>query len=159
MKTCCIISQPIHTLPFGHNEEDERCIILKQALRASAERLITEHDVSHFMSNMDIGVPLYTAEILEDLGTAHPSVTLECVFPYETQAEKWPESFRDRYFDVASLCDKETLLQTQYTEGCVQVCEHYLIDRADIVLAVFDRDDALLQYASKKGKTVVLIKP
>ena len=32
---------------------------------------------------------------------------------------RWPEALRNRYFSIAERCDKETMLQRQYTPDCL----------------------------------------
>ena len=55
---------------------------------------------------------------------------------YERQAVRWPEALRNRYFSIAERCDKETMLQTHYTQDCLWKRNQYMVDHADIVLAV-----------------------
>lgn len=156
MKSCCIISCPVHLLPFGYNEEEESCLQFKQSLHLCLKELITQKEITRFLTDLSPGVPLYAAEILLKLKDAHPEIVLECVLPYETQAVAWSEPMRDRYFGVLEHCDKETLLQTHYTEGCEDACRRCMIERADTVLA-FSPDETLLHYARKQEKTVLSI--
>ena len=46
------------------------------------------------------------------------------------------EALRDRYFSIAEHCDQETMLQTHYTQDCLWKRNQYMVDHADIVLAV-----------------------
>lgn len=110
-KKCAFTGHRPQSLPFGFNEADERCIALKQKLRDEIIRQIEENGVTHFITGMAIGVDMFAAEIVLGLKSAYNGITLECAFPCETQAEKWSEALRDRYFDIASKCDKETLLR------------------------------------------------
>ena len=114
MKTCAFTGHRPQNLPFGFNEEDERCIDLKKTLREQIINLIENEGVTHFISGMAIGVDMYAAEIVLGLKASYPGITLESAIPCESQAAKWSEALRDRYFDIASKCDKETLIQTHY---------------------------------------------
>ena len=118
-KKCAFTGHRPQSLPFGFNEADERCIALKQKLRDEIIRQIEENGVTHFITGMAIGVDMFAAEIVLGLKSAYNGITLECAIPCETQAEKWSEALRDRYFDIASKCDKETLLQQRYTPDCM----------------------------------------
>ena len=55
------------------------------------------------------------------------------------------------------------MLQTQYTNGCLQKRNRYLVDNADIVLAVWNGTpggtEYTVSYAKKKEKTLVIINP
>ena len=110
VKKCAFTGHRPQSLPFGFNESDERCIALKQTLRAEIIRLIEQEGVTHFISGMALGVDMYAAEIVLGLKSSYEGITLESAIPCESQAEKWTEKQRDRYFEIASKCDKETLV-------------------------------------------------
>ena len=65
MKTCAFTGHRPQNLPFGFNEEDERCIDLKKTLREQIINLIENEGVTHFISGMAIGVDMYAAEIVD----------------------------------------------------------------------------------------------
>ena len=111
VKKCAFTGHRPQSLPFGFNETDERCITLKQTLRSEIIRLIEHEGVTHFISGMALGIDMYAAEIVLGLKSRYKGIILEIAIPCESQAEKWTEEQRDRYFDIASKCDKETLIQ------------------------------------------------
>ena len=113
MKTCAFTGHRPQNLPFGFNEEDECCINLKKTLREQIINLIENEGVTHFISGMAIGVDMYAAEIVLDLKARYPNITLESAIPCETQAVKWSMAQRERYYDIAARCDKETMLQSR----------------------------------------------
>ena len=136
MKTCAFTGHRPQNLPFGFNEEDERCIDLKKALREQIINLIENEGVTHFISGMAIGVDMYAAEIVLGLKASYLGITLESAIPCESQAAKWSEALRDRYFDIASKCDKETLIQTHYTLDCMDKRNRYMVDHADVLIGM-----------------------
>lgn len=162
-KVCCFTGHRPQKLPFGFNEADERCVLLKQKIKEKVEYLITEYDVTHFIVGMALGVDSYSAEIVLCLKEKYPQITLECAIPCETQCVKWSEPMRDRYFDIVSKCDKETLLQTQYTNDCMQKRNKYMVNNSDYVIAVWDGKPSgtgnTVRYAESKGKTIITIEP
>lgn len=119
--------------------------------------------MTHFISGMAIGVDMYAAEIVLDLKKKYPQITLEAAIPCETQAVKWTVPLRERYYDIASRCDKETMLQRHYTPDCMHKRNHYMVDAADTVIAVWNRSPSgtgkTVQYAADQGKTIVIIDP
>ena len=134
MKTCAVtVHRP---KGLGYPESDERCTALKEKLRSLIVKLMEEEGVTHFISGMAQGVDMYAAEIVLELKKQYPQITLECAIPYERQAVRWPEALRDRYFSIAEHCDQETMLQTHYTQDCLWKRNQYMVDHADIVLAV-----------------------
>ena len=118
-KTCAFTGHRPQKLPFGFNEADERCTALKKLLRTKIIEYIETEHVTHFISGMALGTDMYAAEIVLGLKAAYPGITLTCALPCESQAEKWPEPLRDRYYAVLSKCDREVLLQTRYTPDCM----------------------------------------
>lgn len=162
-KKCAFTGHRPQSLPFGFNEADERYIALKQKLRDEIIRQIEENGVTHFITGMAIGVDMFAAEIVLGLKSAYNGITLECAFPCETQAEKWSEALRDRYFDIASKCDKETLLQQRYTPDCMHKRNRYMVDQADYIIAVWNGKPSgtgkTVQYAQQQGKPVRVINP
>ena len=66
-RTCAFTGHRPQNLPFRFNESDKRCIALKKQLRKLIIQLIEQHDVTHFISGMAIGVDMYAAEIVLDL--------------------------------------------------------------------------------------------
>lgn len=162
-KVCCFTGHRPQSLPFGFNEQDERCIKLKRLLRKEIERQITEEGVTQFISGMAIGVDMYAAEIVLDLKAKYPQITLESAIPCETQAVKWSSVLRERYYLIASKCDKETMIQRHYTADCMHKRNRYMVDASDTVIAVWDGRPGgtgkTVAYAESKGRTVVIINP
>lgn len=117
----------------------------------------------HFISGMALGVDMYAAEIVLGLKSSYEGITLESAIPCESQAEKWTEKQRDRYFEIASKCDKETLIQHHYTSDCMHKRNRYMVDQADFIIAVWDGRPSgtgkTVQYAQRQGKLVTIINP
>ena len=90
MKTCAFTGHRPQNLPFGFNEEDERCIDLKKTLREQIINLIENEGVTHFISGMAIGVDMYAAEIV--LGLKAPIWELRLKAPSHAKAK--PQSGR-----------------------------------------------------------------
>lgn len=163
VKKCAFTGHRPQSLPFGFNETDERCIALKQTLRAEIIKLIEDEGVTHFISGMAIGVDMYAAEIVIGLKSSYDSIILESAIPCETQAAKWTEEQRNRYFEIAEKCDKETLIQQHYTADCMHKRNRYMVDQADVIIAVWDGRPSgtgkTVQYAQRQGKPIRVINP
>ena len=99
---------------------------------------------------------MYAAEIVLELKEQYPQITLECAIPYERQAVRWPAALRERYFSIAERCDKETMLQRQYTRDCMKKRNQYMVDCADVVLAVWNGEPSgtgqTVWYAKRRGR-------
>lgn len=164
MKSCTFTGHRPQHLPFGMNENDDRCVKLKEALKEQIINLIEAEDVTHFITGMALGVDLYAAEIVLDLKACYPNITLESAIPCETQAVKWSMVQRERYYDIAAQCDKETMLQSHYSPDCMGKRNRYMVDHADFIIAVWDGSPSgtgkTVTYArGRNGKSIIVIDP
>ncbi|MBO5421208.1 MAG: DUF1273 family protein [Clostridia bacterium] len=157
-KTVCFTGHRPQTLKFLWNEECEMCKNLKMQIKNTITELIEKENAFHFISGMALGVDMICAEIVLDLKKTYPQITLECAIPCETQAAKWTEKYRDRYFNTIIASDKETLLQTHYTADCMMKRNKYMVDKSDIVVAVWNGSKGgtanTVNYAKQSGKTI-----
>lgn len=161
MKTCCFTGHRPQKLGYGENSI--QCDELKSKLEELIIELIEKEDVTHFISGVALGVDTYAANIVLNLKTQYPDITLECAIPCENQAAKWNERDRDVYYDLISKCDKETLLQQKYSSDCMQKRNEYMVDNSDYVIAVWNGKPSgtgnTVKCAKKSNKTVLLVNP
>ncbi len=127
------------------------------------KRLITEYGVSHFVSGMALGVDIWAAEAVLSLKGEFPHITLEAALPCETQAVKWNSQSRERYYQILSKCDKQTLVHARYTPTCMQDRNQYMVDSSYYIIAVWDGSASgtqnTIKYALSKEKFVICIDP
>ena len=163
---CAIIGQHPMRFPWGFDEEDESCGKMKMGL-AQQIMVLCQEGVSQFLVACDYGVGLYAAEIVNGLRTTDHDLMLLCYTPHEEQATKWAPYLRERYFTMLEKC---TLISAVCEVGAPDAQLHAykkIIDLADMVLAVYDRDtpptgsaeDKALAYAEGQRKSLLLIHP
>ncbi len=156
-KICSFISNSAQDFSFVCGKE-LMSAELKKRLRKEIEKQISENEVCHFVSGMDIGADMYAAEIVVALKDIYPHITLEVAIPYEEQATKWSERERDKYFSLIEKCDMETLLSRHYTEECVYKRNKYMIDKSDVVITIRDSTiRKIVEYAKNAQKDVIVI--
>ena len=67
------------------------------------------------------------------------------------------------YYNIAAKCDKETMLQREYTPDCMDKRNRYMVDHADYILAVWNGCPSgtgnTVRYAHKKGRSIIVINP
>ena len=91
-------------LPWGFDEEDDRCQKLKMEL-AQQIMALRQRGVTQFLTACDCGVGLYAAEIVNGLReTTDQDLMLFCYIPHEEQATKWAPYLRERYFTMLEKC-------------------------------------------------------
>lgn len=163
MRSCAFTGHRPQNLPFGFRENDERCTALKAALRKQIISLIVNENVTHFISGMALGIDMYAAEIVLDLKKVYPDITLECAIPCKSQPDRWGEAMRRRYYNIIARCDKETILQAEYTPDCMDKRNRYMADHADFMIAVWDGKPSgtgkTVRYARNSGKAIIRIDP
>lgn len=146
-----------------YGENSIQCDELKGRLEELIKNLIEKESVTHLISGVALGVDTYAANIVLNLKAQYPGITLKCAIPCETQAVKWNERDRDIYYDLLAKCDKETLLQQNYTSDCMQKRNEYMVNNSDYVIAVWNGKPSgtrnTVEYAKKKNKVILLLDP
>lgn len=162
-RTCTFTGHHPQKMPYIIDETDERCLRIKERLKEEIELLIKEKGTTHFISGMALGIDIYAAEIVLELKKQYPNVTLEAVIPFEEQANKWKEADRERYYTILEKCDKESMLQKHYSSDCMLKKDHYMVDEADVIIAVWDGSQSeagkTVSYATSQAKSVIVINP
>ena len=149
-------------LPWGGDESDPRCAVLKKRLYDAAESACAE-GYRHFICGMARGVDLYACEAVLQLREKYRDVTVEAAFPCPSQPEGWPEEEQRRWHDLVDRCDYETVVQDHYDAGCMQRRNRYMVDHAAMLIAVHDGQSGgtrrTIEYALRRRLDVVILPP
>lgn len=139
-KTCAIIGCSPMCFPWGFDEEDEGCAVLKLILMNRITRLRSE-GCMRFTVSMDCGVGLYATEIIYGLKGSDDALETICYVPYEEQTAKWTPELRDRYFNALAACTEVVNVTCEKTVGCEFEAHLKAMSKANTVIAVYDPDD------------------
>ena len=160
--TCCFTGHRPEKLPWGTDERDSRCVLLKQSIARELEGLYLR-GFRHFISGMAMGCDLYFAEAALELREKYPDLSVEGAVPCPTQADRWPEHQRRRWRNILDRCDLETVVQQHYDRFCMHRRDRYMVERAAAILAVFDGTSGgtqyTLNYAMDRGLDILLLDP
>ena len=153
--TCCFTGHRPDKLPWGTDENDPRCLELKEKLMRALEQAYIA-GYRHFICGMARGADLYFAETVVALRAQKKDITLEGARPCESQADSWPEEEQKRYNGLLDQCNYETLVQYHYDRGCMMRRNRYMVDRSSRIIAVYDGvpkggTAQTLAYALKRG--------
>ena len=159
---CSIVCMQAHRLEPEkldfHQEMMER--LIERELR------IAIHDgVSLFRIGMNLGVDIWAARRILHLRDSHfPQIRLHCYLPCETQANRWPEDWREPYFDVLARADEVRILQGRYTRGCLGRRNREMLRGSGRLLAVHDNiaEGGISQavaYAEARGIETTILRP
>lgn len=160
--TCCFTGHRPDKLPWGYDERDPRCLVLRRSLLRELEGLY-RRGWRHFISGMALGCDLYFAEAALELRESYPALTLEAAVPFPGQADRWSEDSRARWQAVLDACDRRTVVSDGYDRGCMLRRDRYMADRSSALLAVFSGAPGgtryTLDYAARNGLDILLLDP
>ena len=159
-RSCCFTGHRASKLPWGFNEREARCIELKRRIADAAEAVYGA-GVRHYICGMANGCDLYFAEAVLELRGRHSDVTLEAAVPFEGQAARWEGELRQRYERVMDQCDYHTLVSREFTPGCYQRRNHYMVDSSSVLIAAYDGRSggtmSTMLYAMRQGLEIIEI--
>ena len=106
---------------------------------------------------------MFAAEAVLELKEKYSWIILEMVSPFDGQADRWNEEYRlrhDRLFDEADIV---TVISHAYTKSCMFRRNRYLVENADLLLAVYDGlpggTAMTIGYAREIGVSVYCLTP
>ena len=115
-----------------------------------------------FISGMARGTDIAAAEIVLQLREEGYPVRLICASPYPGFENNWSRVWRTRYEAVIAKADLVRYIRPQYSKGCFQIRNEWLVNHSARVIAVFNGQPSgtknTIDYALRKGIPVVQIK-
>lgn len=124
-------------------------------------RALINDGVTEFISGGAVGYDLLAAELCLAEKASSPEIRLVIAVPCPEQDRYYSEENQRRYRAVLSRADEVVLVSEHYFNGCMQVRDRYMVDRADVVVAYCTKTTGgtyyTARYAEKKEKTVYYI--
>lgn len=161
-RRCSFTGYRPQKMPFVQDEADPRFLDFKERLRNTVEMLILQ-DFKHFISSGAMGMDIWAAETVKALQTKYPEITLEMVSPFDGQADKWSDEYKERHNRLFAEADVVTVTGHKYTKSCMFTRNRYLVANADLLLAAFDGKQGgtamTVEYAKKMRVQVLCIPP
>ena len=160
---CAFTGHRPERLPWGLNEDDMRCAALKTLLRRTVQE-VYDRGFHSFLCGMARGCDQYFAEAVlacRAAGTA-PEAALTAMVPCPSQKDGWTADEQARYDALLTACSAVEVLEPVYTPGCMLRRNRYLVDRASLLLAVYDGIPkggtmSTLAYALRQGVETVIL--
>ena len=144
-------------LPWGNDEQDQRCQALKLVIAQRVKRL-ADAGAEVFCCGMARGCDLYFAEAVLNLQKQRPKLQLEAWIPCPSQADAWPEEDRIRREKLLDGCGKVYTVEQFYSDGCMLRRNKAMVNQADVLLTVWDGSPGgtgwTVNYAKRQGKTL-----
>ena len=163
MKTCAFTGHRPNSFPWKYDETARDCVLLKKVLAGQIDALVGE-GVTEWLSGMALGTDLWGAEIVLSLKKKNPALRLHCILPCEGQEVKWPKAEQERYRSILRQADEVVYVSRAYHSDCMLERNRYMVDRASILLAVYNGayrsgTGATVRYAQKSNRKVIIIDP
>ena len=168
-RVCCFTGYRPHRFLF--TQEGLRPEHVRKALGWQIRRLYNE-GCRTFICGMCVGVDLWAAAEVLTLREQHPEIELIAAVPFAGQEGRWSADDQEEYRRILAACTRvETLFTAQQAKGNTAACyrrrNHWMVDNADTVMAVYTPIDAerrsgtaaTVRYARKKLKRIVYIHP
>lgn len=163
--TFCITGNRPEKFPFDYNDADsERMKLYRAELEGAARELLME-GYDKIITGMARGVDLDFALCVLKLKAENPEfsgVILEAAVPYRSQPSGYEPSERAKYDEVIKKADKVTYVCERYVSDCFFKRNMYMVDNADLVLAVWNERESggtygTMKYAFFREKKIKMI--
>lgn len=161
--TLCFTGHRSQKLPWGFNENDERCLIMKDKLKKQIE-LAIKRGYDTFITGMALGFDMICAESVLELKNKFPNIRLIGALPCKNQDCKWPPKQQERYRNLLKQLDAIRCVNDEYTgPECMLERNRYMINNSSIVIALFNGKPGgtkkTIEYAKEQGKEIIIIEP
>ncbi|MGN1227498.1 MAG: SLOG family protein [Christensenellales bacterium] len=160
--SCCFTGHRSQKLPWGFNENDERCKVMIKKVENEICKAI-ERGYSTFLSGMALGFDMICAEIVLRLKNIYPYINLVCVLPCKSQDAFWSNYQKRRYASILEKADKVVCMSENYTNSCIRERNEYMVNNATLMIALFSGRSGgtkkTIDYAKSKGLELVVIEP
>jgi len=162
-RCCAFTGHRPKKFPWGYDEADVRCVVLKKALAEQIGKLV-DAGYTDFLSGMAEGTDTWAALAVLALKKENPALRLHCVLPCEGQADQWSVSARELYRSILEQADSVVYVSREYSEGCMLKRNRYLVDHAACLLAVYNGERRggtamTVRYAKKMKRDIFILDP
>ena len=161
--TACFTGHRSQKLPWRFNEDDERCKVMKVALRSEIEKAI-QRGYRTFLCGMALGFDMICAETVLDFKKQYGDIKIIGALPCRTQDIKWRDKDRKRYRDLLSRLDDVRCIYDEYVGAeCMLERNRYMVNNSSLMIALFNGlpggTKSTIDYAKKNGLEIIVIKP
>ena len=152
---CCVTGHRPKSFLFPYDTKNLAFISYFNSLLKEIEILIAE-GYSEFISGMANGADRDFAKGVILLRKDHPHITLEAALPYPIKSY---DKKAGAFLEILEKCNTKTEVSAYFHGGCMQKRNRYMVDKADIVLAIWNEEEKggtwnTIKYARSQGKEI-----
>lgn len=164
--TCAITGYRPSRFRFKYNENNKDCKRIKRRMEEQFS-LLYQKGVHHFIVGGALGVDMWAGEILLAMKekSEFSEIKLTMALPFEGYDVDWDRVSRERKNQIQKQAEVLVIGKEPGTPSYTKR-NHFMVDHADIVLAVYDNDRKIrsgtaltIRYAERKERPVILIHP
>lgn len=160
-ETCCFTGHRPQSLPWGFNEQDERCLKMKEQLKIEIVKAI-EGGYTTFISGMALGFDIICAETVLELKKTYPQIKLIGALPCKTQDKLWREADKRRYRKLLKKLDGIRCIYDDYIGSeCMLERNRFMINNSSLVIALYNGKNGgtqkTIEYAKKQNIKIVIL--
>ena len=116
--------------PCGYDENNKWSNDIKQSI---ADNLL-KYKASKVLSGMALGFDMWLAEAAIQL-----QIPVEALLPFHGQEKRWPKQSQERYNNILAQCSNVEYINEAYSNAAFFARDDSLINRADLMLALYDQ--------------------
>lgn len=144
---CCFTGHRPDKIELGEKE-------IKPLLEKAIDEAISEGFVT-FITGMAMGTDIWAAEIVLDRKKKNKNLHLICALPHPGFENRRNFTEKIRFSKIIKKADLVKEINDHYFTGCYQVRNEWMVDRSNLVIAVFNGQKSgtknTVDYAIKKG--------
>lgn len=168
MQVCAVTGYRPSRFPFKGNEDDIRCKKLKEEIKKEVKYLY-EQGVHTFWLGGAEGVDMWAGEILIQLKSykAYNDIKIMLAIPFEGYNKNWKDTSIKRLENIKKNSEEIIIVGSnkEPKEEQYRKRNKYMIDKADCLLTVFDKEKIIVrsgtnmtfQFALKKGISIFVV--
>ena len=144
---CCFTGHRPDKMEFGEKE-------IKPLLEKAIDEAISKGFVT-FITGMAMGTDIWAAEIVLDRRKKNDDIHLICALPHPGFENRRSFVEKMKFSKIIKNADLVKEINDHYFTGCYQVRNEWMVDRSNLVIAVFNGQKSgtknTVDYAIKKG--------
>lgn len=155
---CCVTGHRPKGFPFLRNLYEPLYKEYLDKLYCEIQDLIKD-GYTDFITGMAEGADIDFAEYVIAAKNINTRITLEAALPYPVAPSTNKTPYGEQRDRVLKLCDNSHTVSTHYYRGCMQKRNRYMVDKSDIILAIWNGKKEggtwdTIRYAQSKEKTI-----
>ncbi|MBR1970320.1 MAG: DUF1273 family protein [Clostridia bacterium] len=148
---CCFTGHRPDKMGLGEKE-------IKHLLEKAIDEAIADGYVT-FITGMAMGTDIWATEIVLERKKTNKDLHLICALPHPNFESRRSMAEKMRFNKIIKKADLVKEINNHYFTGCYQVRNEWMVDRSNLVIAVFNGQKSgtknTVDYAKRKGIRVV----